>query len=345
LTVEKAPAKVSEQLATVSSAIERASELTHQLLTFSKPGQLKTEALDANELVARVAQTVRSRLSESIHIRTSPETGVWPVEGDVGQLEHVLVNLCNNAGDAIPQRPGNIEIRVCNTTHESLGDCVQLAVIDDGVGMSSEVLERIFEPFFTTKQFGHGAGLGLSIAFGVVSQHQGKIECHSEVGKGTQFSIYLPLTRQPKVSEGRPQQALTTGMPENLKILVVDDEPLIIKSFELLLPQLGHRVVSAKGGLEALARLATDSEFDLILLDLTMPGMTGLETLAEIRNLSRDIPVIVCSGYSDDAERVMNHEYLRVSAFLGKPFRMRDLNQLISSINFKTEQPGGPEMS
>lgn len=325
---------VAEPIAIASAAVKRASDITHHLLTFSRRSTLSKKPIQVTELIDQVAGLMRSTLGADVDFRTDVSKDLWPVEADAGQIEQVLINLCLNARDALRKRPGLIRIQAENSNFDQIGQTVKIRVCDNGGGIPHEMLDKIFEPFFTTKEIGEGTGLGLATALGVIEQHGGRIFCESVYQKGTEIVIHLPKSDKPAVPVPVKDHSLASeDVKRPKRVLLIDDDDMVLRSTSLMLQRLHHDVVCAIGGQAGLELLSADKPFDVVMLDLTMPEMSGLETLEAIRKQNAEIPVIICSGYSEDAEQLIHQEEMRPDAFLAKPFRSKDLREILMAFD------------
>jgi PAS domain S-box-containing protein len=315
-------------------ACRRSSDLVNQLLTFSRRSHPKTRRVDLNQEVTQVARMLERTIPRMISIETSLSTDLKLIKADPTQVEQVLMNLGNNARDAMPQG-GRLLFETCNIyldAHYSArqvgvtpGHYVLLRVSDNGKGMSKEVLGHIFEPFYTTKGLGEGTGLGLSTVYGIVKAHQGHITCYSQPGQGTIFKVYLPAHEQ-----GAAGEDATPPEPQDLPhgqetVLLVDDEPSLLEVAQEMLEQFGYRVLTADSGEEALETCRrADPPIDLVIMDLGMPGMGGRACLRELNKQAPMLPVIISTGYSTNGQE---RELLDAgaSAFLAKPYQLAEL--------------------
>ncbi len=299
-------AKLKDYLLQIGKASGRAAELTRQLLTFSRQGPIKKESLDLNTVLTSLLKMLRRLLPETIAIDHIPGHLLGRILGDAAQLEQVVVNLCVNARDAMP-RGGRIQIETQNVlingeyrkTHAwaKPGRYVLLSVSDSGLGIPPDNLDRIFEPFFTTKEIGHGTGLGLSTVYGVISKHDGMVNVYSEVNRGSVFKIYLPINETSAAQVSREALEPVAGGTET--VLLAEDEPQVLEVVRTMLERAGYTVVSAANGAEALARFRERPEtFDLLLLDVIMPGLNGVEVAQAARDLRPGCPVLLASGYT-----------------------------------------------
>jgi PAS domain S-box-containing protein len=311
----------------IARAGRRASELTRQLLAFSRRQVLQPKVLNPNDTVTGMTAMLRRLVGEDIEVVFSPAPEVGQVFVDPGQIEQVLLNLVVNARDAMPHG-GRVTIEATNTeiepsrTTEQLdvgaGSYVMLSVIDTGTGMDSATLARIFEPFFTTKPKGKGTGLGLSTVFGIVKQSGGHIHVESELGKGTAFRIYLPRTdASPAVTEGASPTSQTVRGSET--ILLVDDDQQVRHVAVAILRRHGYNVLEAATPGDALLICEQFGEpIHLLVTDVVMPRMSGLRLWERLGPLRPDMKALFVSGYADDAiadDRVLNSDL----AFLQKP--------------------------
>jgi PAS domain S-box-containing protein len=334
-----------ELIHAAEQAAWRAAHLTRQLLSFSRRTVLHTEPTSLNrtldEVVSLLGRTLDPRIV--VHQRQAPD--LWPVLADPTQLNQVLMNLCLNARDAllavlntarmadpgetqiegrllletgnVSLAPGDVRLRVSARP----GDFVCLRVEDNGTGIPPEVLPRIFEPFFTTKGPDQGTGLGLSMVFGIVQQHQGWIECRSAPGKGTCFEIYLPRHRSVASISPAPEACPpATPQGHSETILLADDEAALRNLALAILQRRGYQVLLAEDGLQAVELYrANRDRIDLVILDLTMPRLSGRDAFHQIRQLNPEVRVLFASGYSPDHLSAEEHQHL--AGFVSKPYR------------------------
>ena len=318
-----------EEIEEVHAAGERARELTRQLLVFARRQVNAQVPLDLNAVVRGSERLLRRVLGEDVEIRTSLSRDLWPVLGDPGQFEQVIVNLAVNARDAMP-RGGTMTLETLNIGAASsipapAGEWVLLRVRDTGVGMSAEVKANAFEPFFTTKQPGQGTGLGLATVHGIVTQAGGQVHVASEPGRGTGFEIWLPRTFLPVASRERPalEAAPVRGGTESL--LLVEDDPMVREIAARALRTGGYQVLVAADGAEALQVASRQgTTLRLLVADVVLPGLDG-RTLAD--QLVRRLPglrVLFISGHAREA--IVRHGVDDGGAeFLPKPFTAADL--------------------
>ena len=318
-------------------AAQHGAELTRRLLTFSRKGESTPQAINLNSCVDETVRLLGRTIDPKIGLESDAAPVLWPIRADPGQMSQVLMNLCVNARDAMPEG-GRLTIETRNVTLDQAycrtnasaraGQFVRLAVSDTGCGMHADTQARIFEPFFSTKEAGRGTGLGLSVVFGVVKQHHGWINVYSEPGHGTTFTIYLPRLLDGAIEEQPPApEAAVRGGSE--VILLVDDDPAVRNVGRRVLAQFGYTVLEAADGDEALAVFARERRrIAAVLLDLTMPRKSGRETLVELIRMNPKLPVLLTSGYAAD---VAAGGLLASGArgFVAKPYRPRDLARAV----------------
>lgn len=288
---------------------ERGATLTKRLLAFARRQELKLEAVDIRKLVPDMLDFLRQSVGPSISIVVDIAPDLHPVKIDVNQFELALMNLAVNARDAMPK--GGVLTITCrdetSTGQPDLpkdlprGDYVRISVADTGVGMSDVILAKAMEPFFTTKGIGKGTGLGLSMVHGLTAQSGGAMHIASALGKGTVVSLWLPRAQPEEVgiSDDLPNQVPNEEGRRGLRILLVDDDSLVSMNTAYMLLDLGHSVLEAPSGSHALRLLEGDAQFDLVLTDYAMPGMTGLDLAMQIKQLQPKLPVIIATGYAE----------------------------------------------
>lgn len=325
----------SEFSAPMEMAIQQGASLTRQLLGFARDSKLQVSHSDANQLVQRVYNLVHRTLDSTIQLSLVLEPKPLWIEVDETRLEQVLLNLCINARDAIDSHGAIcLRTRLIPAPREQ-EQVVSIEVEDDGQGMRPATQQRVFEPFFTTKERSRGTGLGLSTALGVIEQLGGKIEFQSEWQKGTTFRISLPASQFQAASTGllpyhEPQQNFVAR-----HVLLVDDELALRTAGQTLLERLGHTVITAGNGREAIECLRENEHIEVVLLDLTMPEMTGIEACQYIRQQWPSLPVIICSGYS--SMRLSPLDMDEQIEFLPKPFKASQLGSTIERATGKQQ--------
>jgi two-component system, cell cycle sensor histidine kinase and response regulator CckA len=313
----------ANELLEVERAAERASQLTRQLLAFSRQQVLDPHPLDLGEVAAALLPMLRRLIGEDIEIAMLAAPGLPSVLADRSQIEQVVVNLSVNARDAMPSGGTlTIETRVA-------GDRVALIVTDTGVGMTAATLEHIFEPFFTTKTVGEGTGLGLATVHGIVNQSGGEVLVYSEPGLGTSFKVYLPVSGEP------PEQPAQAGAGEDdlrgdETVLLCEDEEGVRHLIETVLTGHGYRVLAASGPLQAL-EIAAERPVEVLVTDVIMPDLSGPELARRMESLRPGVRTLFVSGYT--AETVRGRGRLPDdSAFLEKPFHQLALLRAIRAL-------------
>lgn len=320
------------ELETIHRTASRAAELTRRLLAFSRRQVLEPRDFSLNDMVQDFLPVLQRVIPEHVSIEFKPAPDLWTAHADPGQIEQVLMNLCINARDAMP-RGGVLRLSTENVTVGSdflethpwgpPGEYSRLTVVDTGTGMDRETLARLFQPFFTTKQPGKGTGLGLATVYGIVKQHGGMVDVHSELGRGTTFHVYLPRVTRPAQALARRDRAPATGGSEH--ILVVDDDPEVRRILNSILVGLGYTVEQAGNGEEAMEILRRpDSAVDLVITDVVMPRMGGVELAEKARQESPSTRFLFSSGYSEQAFEpglAMRPGF----GYLAKPYSIDDL--------------------
>ncbi|HLP09921.1 MAG TPA: ATP-binding protein [Opitutaceae bacterium] len=335
----------------VDEAARRAAELTQQLLAFSRQQKLQVRPIDLATLLAGMTKLVRRVLTESIRVEMrGPAAGCW-ANVDAGQIEQVIMNLCVNARDAMPDG-GSIQLEIGRAQFAAAdlasypwtrpGDYHVLTVTDTGVGMDQETQRRIFEPFFSTKPVGRGTGLGLSVVQGIVQQHEGLINVYSEVGRGTTFRIYLPAiaapTGEPHVSASGASEA-KPDEGRGYTILLAEDEPAVRRIASGGLRSHGYRVLEVADGEEACAVAAAHSgPIAVAVLDVVMPRLGGPEAARRLQSLRPKLPILLCSGYPGTMPNEM--EVPADWRWLAKPYPMGDLLARVRELRNGTRSAG-----
>jgi signal transduction histidine kinase/ActR/RegA family two-component response regulator len=320
-------------LHTAQRGASQGAKLTESLLAFARRQRLNPIPADLNSIIVEMIEMLRRSIGPTVEIRHHLASGLWAALIDTGQIETALLNVALNARDAMPGggmvliETGNIGAASEELPEEVAGqDCVLVSVRDTGTGMSPEVLERAFEPFFTTKEIGKGTGLGLSMVFGVVRQSGGTVRIRSRLREGTTVQIYLPRAIENAASgasRSRPDRAAGGA-----HILVVDDDPDVRWIIAQDLQEIGYVVTEADSGRAALAILDQDTPCDLMVADLVMPGLSGLDTLRLARRTRPDLKVLFASGYADLSRFGGN---LGSYALLKKPFKPETLAEAVQS--------------
>jgi signal transduction histidine kinase len=319
----------------IAGSARRCSEMVKQIVTFARGTREKSKRVELSALIGEMEKIVRDTFPKSIRINLRVAANLWNIEGAATELHQVLMNLCVNARDAMPQG-GELEIAAENIdlTRETAGTLrgagegahVAISVRDTGTGIPAELLDSIFEPFFTTKSPGKGTGLGLSTVASIIKRHNGGIEVRSRVGKGTTFKLYFPAVKVASATQAQESSSpLPSGRGE--KILVVDDEQMVLELVKNTLENYGYQVLTARDGLEAVACFdAHKDEIRLVITDTDMPYLNGISAIRQMQAVEPALPVILASGGGTDTE--FSKGDTRVLT-LRKPY---DVKQLLESV-------------
>ena len=322
--------------------VHRAADLTRQLLGFARGGRYQIKPININNTIDEVVRLLSHTIDKTITIQPVLEPNLAAIEGDEGQIQQMILNLCLNACDAILEG-GKIIIETKNVTFNDssvrtfpdmeTGIHTLVSISDSGTGMDTQTKARIFDPFFSTKE-GQGmkkhSGLGLSMVYGIVKNHKGYISVESEAGCGTTFRVYFPSSVR-KVAIIKDKMITPIGGGGET-LLLVDDEEIILKITKRFLNKAGYKVLLANGGKEALSIFREKhKEIALIILDMIMPEMSGKEVYKQLKEIDPDIKVLLSSGYSKEsqAQELFN---LGTQGFLQKPYEFSDLLQATSQI-------------
>ncbi len=339
----------------VLKASEKAAQLTGQLLAFSRRQDLQPQLLDCNRIIEGMSTMLRRLIGEHIELRLALEPNLGAVYSDPGHIDQVIMNLVVNARDALAQG-GHLTIETANVDlsddyswrHLGVppGSYVMLAVSDTGVGMDSRTRARVFDPFFTTKEMGRGTGLGLSTVYGIVKQANGTVDLISEPQRGTSVKVYLPRIGNTAQPEQTPQQELTEGRAGGETILVVEDEDAVRRLVRAALERPGYRVLVAASGADALRIAREMPHIDVLITDLVMPEMSGVQVAERIREIFPKIHLLYMSGYTDRS--IQRTDMLtQDTEFLQKPFTpavlVSKIRQILARANGDTMTSGSSQ--
>jgi signal transduction histidine kinase/ActR/RegA family two-component response regulator len=320
-------------------AAERGAQLTSQLLSFSRRQRLSPTPVQPNDVVSGMGDMLARTIGPHVRVETRLDPSLWKALADPTQLEVMILNLAINARDAMPGggrltiSTGNVEEVPAGLAAElTPGEYVAIAVSDTGCGMTPAVLARAFEPFFTTKAQGKGTGLGLSQLYGFARQSGGTVRIDSREGEGTKVTIYLPRTREAAAAE--PVQAIESRPASRMRVLVVDDDDDVRQVAAAMIEEIGYEVVAVDGG-EAALKALEGQRFALIVTDVVMPGMSGVELARRVRALQPQLPILFASGYAD--VQTFGAE-LTDERVLKKPYRIAEVAARITGL--VTEQRG-----
>lgn len=310
----------------------RAKDVVRQLLSFRGKSEESRYPLNVVPIVRETLRLLRSSIPANVEFRQNISRNTFTILGEPTQIHQVMLNLCTNAAHAMEKKGGYLDILLENkeiTPQDQelypdlqAGKYLKLSVSDTGHGIPPGHIERIFEPYFTTKDVGKGTGMGLSVVHGIIKNHEGILKVRSQMDQGTTFDIFLPAIRAEEKKRFRIEQEYPTG---NESILLVDDDDSILRLEKEMLTRFGYRVETCNNPLEALKQFADNPEkFDLVITDMVMPKMNGDELIQELLKIKRDLPTILCTGYTAkiDEKKAMK---MGVQAFLLKPVSMRKM--------------------
>jgi two-component system cell cycle sensor histidine kinase/response regulator CckA len=329
---------IFQHLDTIERSALRAADLTAKLLAFARGGKYVVKPININAVVEETLRLLRGSFDKNIVIEERLSHDIPAIEADAGQIQQVIMNLCVNARDAMPGG-GKLTLTTSVVSWPTAALLSQpdarhtrhvcVTVRDTGSGIDQSILGKIFDPFFTTKEKGKGTGLGLATVYGIVKNHSGHIDVHSEIGRGTSFDVLFPAVEMRAVSHEEKLEKVSGG---NETILVVDDEETIRRLLRDLLQAKGYRVVEAADGREALRVFEEHGgRIDLVILDMVMPEMGGREAYVHLRELNPDIRTILSTGYAED-ERARELMSMGVMAFVQKPYRVDVLAAVVRSV-------------
>ncbi|MCP4370038.1 MAG: PAS domain S-box protein [Deltaproteobacteria bacterium] len=326
-------------LVEVFSGAKRARDLVKQILAFSRQKDHDLKPVKPNLIIKEALQLIKSSLPSTIKITQNIQTDCGLIFADPTQIHQIVMNLCTNAYHAMEKTGGKLtaHLKEVELTAEDLKDTamvpgkhVCLAVVDTGPGMEQKVIDRIFDPYFTTKEQGKGTGLGLAVVDGIVKSHGGRMNVYSEPGKGTEFKVYLPVIKSQKTAKSIEDDLPIQKGKE--RILLVDDQEHVVDMERKRLERLGYHVTARISSTDALeAFRAQPDKFDVVITDMTMPYMTGDKLAEEMIKIRSDIPIILCTGFSE----IMSKEKaaaLGIKGFLMKPVMIKELSKIIRDV-------------
>ena len=322
---------IEENLQEVRKGGNRAADLVKQILTFARQGEKELISIRVSLIAKEALKLIRSSIPTSIKIEQHIVSDS-SIMGDATRIHQIFMNLCTNAAQAMEEDGGVLKVSLTDVildadfigTQNALkpGNYLELIVSDTGIGISADIIQSIFEPYYTTKEPGQGTGMGLAMVHGIVQSHGGEITVESQVGKGTSFKIYLPVTKRDTEAIEYIAEDLPTGSEQ---ILFVDDELTIVKMGRQMLERLGYTVTNRTSSIEALALFRNKPDhFDMVITDMAMPHMTGDKFAVELMKIRPDIPVILCTGYSKKISGEQASE-IGIKTYVMKPLVRRDL--------------------
>ncbi|MDL1966961.1 MAG: ATP-binding protein [Deltaproteobacteria bacterium] len=326
---------LKHDLSVIFNGAKRARDLVRQILTFSRQGKYDLKPIKVHLVIKEALKLIKSSIPATIDIMQNIED-CQSVMADYTQIHQVAINLFTNAYHAMEKKGGKlkvtlkeVDLRADDLKGVPTGTYVCLMVSDTGIGMDQSIIDRIFDPYFTTKKEGKGTGLGLAIVHGIIKSHSGHISVYSEPDKGTEFYVYLPVIKTRQQTEQLETQPIEKSSE---RILVVDDEKMIVEIQQKMLEWLGYDVTASTSSVEALkAFQANPDKFDLIITDMTMPNMAGDQLAQKIMDIRTDIPIILCSGFSENMSNE-KAKSLGIKDFLMKPVLMKDLSIMVRRV-------------
>jgi signal transduction histidine kinase/ActR/RegA family two-component response regulator len=337
--------EIRKNLEKVLKATGRARDLVEQILTFSRQSSQEYKPLRIQPIIKEAFKLLRATLPTTIEIIQDIDSRCGATTGNPTQIHQVIMNLCTNAFHVMQDKGGKLEVNlsevdigaddILERMGMKPGRYLRLEVIDTGQGMERAVLARIFEPYFTTKEPGKGTGLGLSVTHGIVKSHGGDIKVYSEPGKGTTFHVYFPLIEHVITEAQTVSTEIIARGTEH--ILLIDDEIQIVQMEQQMLQRLGYSVTIRTSSLDALDTFGKQPhKFDLVITDMTMPDMTGMDLAPQLQKIRPDIPIIICSGFSEGIteDKVKS---IGIREFIQKPIAINDLAMTMRKVLDNTE--------
>jgi CheY-like chemotaxis protein/two-component sensor histidine kinase len=323
----------------VLKAGHRAKDLVKQILAFSRKSEQDKKIILITPIINEVLKLLRASLPTTIEIRQQIEPSLGAIFADPTQIHQVMMNLGTNSAHAMEDSGGLLDVSASNVDLDpdtaaqypglESGRYIRLVVSDTGLGIDSETLERIFDPYFTTKTKDKGTGMGLAVVQGIVKGHNGGIKVNSKPGRGTSFEILFPRTASEMQFDRVELNALPTGAEQ---VLFIDDEETLIDLGRNMLTKLGYQVVARTSSIEAIETFKANPEkFDLIISDMTMPNMTGDMLAEEITKIRSDIPIIICTGFSEQLSDA-KITALGIKGLLMKPLTIRKLARTVRKV-------------
>lgn len=335
------PRKVDEQIEQIRRAAIRAAELVKQILIFSRKAEYQKEVQDISVVVKEAVSLLRSSIPVTITIQETIHSR-HKVLANAGNIHQIVMNLGTNAYQAVRETGGKITVSLEDVRIKSEstdphapkpGEYVGLTVTDTGTGMSPEVMSRIFDPYFTTRDAGKGTGMGLSMVYAIIQEHNGHVRVESEPGEGTCFRVYFPAAEDALKDESNSMGISSLDLVSgNEHIMVVDDEAFILNSTEELLKDSGYTVTCFDNGLDALRAFAEDPQrFDLVITDMTMPGLSGDTLAANMLAQRKDLPVILCSGFNDSMDETKALK-MGIRRYVQKPLIEPSIEEIVREV-------------
>lgn len=323
----------------IQSSALRARDLVKQILSFSRQTEQTRKTINLDPIIKETVKLLRATIPTTIEIVHEIDPDLNPVEADPTQIHQLILNLGGNAADAMKKSGGVMRLSLVNVSVDksqaenqidlAQGNYVKITITDSGQGIPPDIIERIFDPFFTTKEVGSGTGMGLSVVHGIVKGHGGSISVESKFGQGASFHIYLPVSKSTEPYEEKNNNSLMKGVE---RVLFVDDEISLAEFARQMLDKLGYKPVIKHSGPEALDAFRKDPDsFDLIITDMAMPHMTGAELSMKIMEIRPNMPIILCTGYSDQIDELKSRE-LGIKKMLLKPLSVSEASRAIREV-------------
>jgi signal transduction histidine kinase/CheY-like chemotaxis protein len=335
------------QLREIIYATQQAAELTRQMLSYAGKSKVEMEVRNLNTIISDTCKLLHASISKNARLRLALNEDALLAEMDLAQIRQVLMNLVTNASDAIGEEQGSIDIATDVFTLEAKQDethtgsdlppgrYARLKIKDSGSGMNVETQRKIFDPFFTTKALGRG--LGLSSVIGILGSHGGELSLESSEGHGTTFTVLLPLAKRPESQNATNRKGQLALAPVGARVLVVDDEPRVRRMAARSLRGLGYEVETAEDGRNGLSKLLTGIKVHAVLLDSSMPGLTGEQFMRELKTRGLQVPIVLCSGYAN-INREAPDEFENLRSVLEKPYSLIDLSErVLEAVNSSRE--------
>lgn len=335
------PNKTKGYVANIQESCNRAADLVKQIMTFSRMETMAFDTINLSEIVNNALQIMRASMPANIQIVGNISNHCSPIKGDVTQIHQILLNLCANASQAIGDKGGTISIELhqeTTTSHDNLNiskEQVKLSITDTGHGISSENNEKIFDPFFTTKKIGEGTGLGLAVVKSIIEEHDGEIAVKSDLGQGASFIVTFPTCEAPHNNNNKESEVVeVTKKPESTEkhVLIVEDEPHISRLYREFIKEYGYQTTVCSDGKQALdAYNDPNNYFDLVLTDQAMPSITGKELSLILLKKNPDLPIIMCTGYSEVISEELAIE-MGIKHYFLKPASLTKLMEAIDNL-------------
>ena len=323
----------------ILTGANRAKELVRQILDFSRKSELERTPVRIQPLIKEEIKMLRSSLPSTISMSENIGSGCEVILADPAKIHQIVMNLCTNAFHAMEQTGGVISVASKPIFIEKIpqtslfevgsGEYIEFSVTDTGVGMGPDVIGKIFDPYFTTKRFGNGTGMGLSIIHGILREYGGTICVESRLGKGSTFRVHFPVVGTTDMQEIEEDKNIPSG---NENILFIDDEKLISEVGTEMLQRLGYKVTAKRSSIEALKTFKNNpKKFDLVITDQTMPNLSGSDLSRQMIQIKPDIPIILCTGYSDSINEYQA-KVIGVKEFALKPITRNEIAKLIRKV-------------